>query len=180
MFINSNTAKFSEFQTGVFWQADFWFYAQPENHGVGGQSLAALQHHDGGSDGLLLRRRLERYDGIVQMQGNAIGLQLRLQPGSHFRVEGRHHLGQRFHHRHVEPAMPQLLGHFESDITAADYDGATTVAVLRPRHDAFHVRNVSHHEMIRAFNSGDGRPQGRCARGEYQRVVGFCVFAASL
>jgi hypothetical protein len=93
MVVYPDAAEFADFQTGVFWQADFWFHTQPENHGVGGQSFTAFQHHDGSAGRLMLCRRLERYDGVVQMQGNSIGLQLRLQPGCHFRVEGRHHLG---------------------------------------------------------------------------------------
>ena len=86
--------------------------------------------------------------------------------------------GGRLRHRHVEAAMPQLLGHFESDVTAAHHDGAATLAILRPRHDAFHVGDVAHHEMVRALDAGDGRPQRRCARGKNQRVVGLLVFAA--
>ena len=112
------------------------------------------------------------------MQGHAIGTQLRVQPGSHFRVEGCHHLGRFFRHRHVEPAVPQLLSHFESDVAAADYDGATTLAIVRPRHDFLHIGDASHHEMVRALDSGDGRFQWRCARGKYQCIVGFFVFAA--
>ena len=112
------------------------------------------------------------------MQGHAIGTQLRVQPGSHFRVEGCHHLGRCLRHRHVEPAVPQLLGHFESDVAATNHDGATTLAIFRPRHDFFHVGNVSHHEMIWAFDSGEGRFQWRCARGKNQCIVGFFVFAA--
>ena len=54
------------------------------------------------------------------MQGHAIGAQFRVQPGSHFGVERRHHLGQRFDHRHIEPAVPQLFGHFEADVAAAN------------------------------------------------------------
>ena len=42
------------------------------------------------------------------MQGHAISTQLRVQPGSHFGVEGCHHLWRALCHCHVEPAVPQL------------------------------------------------------------------------
>ena len=100
------------------------------------------------------------------MEGDAVGAQLHVQPVSHFGVEGCHHLGQRFHHRHVEPAVMQLLGHFESDIATANHDGTTTLATFRPLHDFSHVGNVSHDEMIWALNARDGWLQGGCPRGK--------------
>ena len=68
----------------------------------------------------------------------------------HLRVERRHHLRQGFDDGDLKIAPLELLGHFEPNIAAAHNHRPTSLAVLRPRHDLFHVGNVAHGKMVRA------------------------------
>ena len=77
--------------------------------------------------------------------------------------------------------MPhKLLGHFQTDETAANHHGATCLAFLDPRFDALHIRNIVHREMTIPFNAGKRREKRACAGGKNQRVVGLLIFTTGV
>jgi hypothetical protein len=78
---------------------------------------------------------------------------------------------------HSEPLSMHLLGHLETDVTAAHNHGATGVAVFDPFPDPFHVGDVANGEVTRAIDAGNGWFERRGAGREHQRIVGLIVFA---
>jgi hypothetical protein len=130
VFVDSDATQFTDFQTGILCQTRFRLYTQSEHDRIGGQSLTAFQHHDGSASPVHARkaaRMMQRHHSDARQTPLA-----RNSACSQAAISGSsgHYLWQRFYHSHLEPATPQLLGHFESNVTASDYDGAAALAVF--------------------------------------------------
>ena len=144
-----------------------------------GNRRPLFQHHDGGAGGLAGRRGLERGDGIAEVQGHAIGAQFLHAARRPFRGRAVPSPAAALPPRvTASPLSVQLLGHFESDVAAADHHGAAGWQSL------IHAMMRSTSGMFRtakwpgAIDSRDRRLQRRCAGGKNQRVVGLVVFAS--
>lgn len=102
-----------------------------------------------------------------------------VKPRGHFRIERRHHLWQRFDDGNAQSAVAlQLLGHFETDVAAANHDRAAGATIFGPIHNALNVGDVADCEMASALNAWNRRFERRSASGQNKCVVALSIFAA--
>ena len=96
----------------------------------------------------------------------------------HVRVQRGHHLRKHLHDGDLEPAMTEVLGHFESDEPAAHDHRARRLSALDPGLYGVDVGDVADGEDPAQGDARHVRDDRRSAGREDQLVVWLLVFAA--
>ena len=114
---------------------------------------------------------LEGRDSAAQVDAHVLRLQALPHRLGHLRIERWHELVRHLDDRHLETAAREVLRHLQADEAAADDDRAARLFLHHPISYPAAVGNGPQGEDARQVDSGKGRPDGRRAGGEHQRVV---------
>jgi hypothetical protein len=173
-FVDSDTASRAQFQPGVARQLRFGLHADGQDDYVGVKSGSTLGNNRGHATVNALKARY----GVAEVHGNAFGDEMSAHILRHLAVESRHHLVAHLDDGYFQAAMGQILGHFQSDESAAHDDRLPGGRLVDPRADSAAVRNRAQGKDPGKIDARQRRPYGRCARSEHERVVRLLIEAA--
>ena len=170
VFVHFDSPHLAQLDSGFYGQSGFRTYTDGKNHQVGFQTDAGLELHR-----QPFGRRLESFHPLLQEEFHPFLQQMLVYQRRHGIIYRPHHLVGHFYHRHLGTGMVQVLGHLQTDKSAAHDNCPTYTMLLQVFLDTVCIIHIAQGEDTRKVDAGQGRTYRRSSRRKQKLVVRFTV-----